>query len=130
MKTQELRSRISNLARSQLTADQISQSLQELVRGLDQLEAGQQKEVSRLRRQFRWLWMATATGLLALCLTCSWLCWQGHQLRQVLSQSQVQMAQQQQQLSQQQNKLELHGDALLRILKRMTNKPPSQTGQP
>lgn len=123
MKTQELRSRISSLARSQMTAEQISQSLQELVRGLDQLEAGQQKEVSRLRQQYRQLWMATATGLLALCLTCSWLCWQGHQLRQVLSQSQVQMAQQQ-------NKLELHGDALLRILKRMTNKPPSQTGQP
>lgn len=130
MKTQELRSRISNLARSQMTADQISQSLQELVRGLDQLETGQQKELCRLRQEFRRLWVATVTGLLALGLTCSWLCWQNRQLRQALSLSQVQFVLQQRQLSQCQEKQALHQDAILKILRRMTTKSPSQTGQP
>jgi len=130
MKTQELRSRVSHLARSQLTAEQISQSLQAVVNTLDQLENGHQSEASRLRREFRWWCLATVTGLLALCLTCCFLCWQNRQLRRDLQQSQAQLAQQQQQLLQQHDKLALHEDALLRILRKMTNKPPSQTGQP
>lgn len=130
MKTQELRSRVSHLARSQMTAEQISQSLQTVVNALDQLETGHQSEASRLRRELRWWCLATVTGLLALCLTCSWLCWQGHLLRQQLEQSQAQLVQQQQQLSQNQGKLALHEDAILKILRRMTTKSSNQTGQP
>ena len=100
MKIHELRNRVSNLARNQMTAEQAIQSLRELVNALDQLESGQLQEVSRLRRQFRWLWAATVTTALALSLTSCFLYWQSHESRQELAQSQVQLAQHQEQLSQ------------------------------
>jgi len=129
MKIQELRNRISSLARSQMTTEQTNQSLQALVNALDQLETGQLQEVSRLRRQLRWLWAATITAALMLSLTCSWLCWENRQSQQQLAQSQVQLARQQEQLSQQQEKLTLYEGALLKLLQRMTSQPPSQTSQ-
>lgn len=130
MKIHELRNRVSNLARSQMTAEQTNQSLRELVNTLDQLESGQLQEVSRLRRQFRWLWAATATTALALSLTSCFLYWKNRQSQLQLEQSQVQLARHQEQLSRQQEKLTLYEDALLKLLRTMTSQPPNRTGRP
>ena len=69
MKIHELRNRVSSLARNQMSAEQHNHHLQTLVNALDQLESGQSQEVSRLRRQFRWLCATTVTLALSLCLT-------------------------------------------------------------
>ena len=130
MKIHELRARVSSLARNQMTAEQTNQALTELVRGLDQLENAWQGEISRLHRQFRWLSVAAATAALALALTCSWLCWQGHQLRRQWAQSEARLAEHQEQLSRQEQRQALYSDALLKVLKRMTSQPPSQATRP
>jgi NhaP-type Na+/H+ or K+/H+ antiporter len=90
VKIAELRNRISNLARDQMTVERHTEHLQELVQGLAHLETGWQAEVSQLRRYFRWLCLAMAVITLALAPTCCFLCWQGHQLRRELAQSQAQ----------------------------------------
>lgn len=120
MKTQELRNRVSVIARSQMSVEQISQSLQAMVKDVEQLESDQQKEVFRHHRYFRWLCLTTLTGLLALLLTCCFLYWEGHQLRHQLEQSQTRLTEQQRQLSQQREKLELHQNAIVKILTRIT----------
>lgn len=118
MKIAELRNRLSNLARNQMSAEQHNQSLQELVQSLAQLETDLQKEAIQLRRRFRQLCLALMAGLLMLSLMCSFLYWRGHRLRQGLEQARVQ-------LYQQQERLGLHEDALLKILKRTTGREPT-----
>lgn len=130
MKIHELRNHVANLARNQMTAEQTSQSLQTLVNALDQFETAQQGEVPRLRRQFRWLSVAAASLALALALTCSWLCWQGHQLRRQWAQSEARLAEHQEQLSRQEQRQALYSDALLKFVKRMTSQPPSKATRP